>query len=86
MITEHTIKIRAVQWDGSDESWDAICELYNSKAFHRSYYLQNENYTITISLRYADTRLMRPGEWLVLNAVDTFYIYDDASFKKLTQP
>ena len=86
MITEHTIKIRAVQWDGSDASWDAICELYNSKTVHRSYYLENENDTITISLRYADTRLMRPGEWLILTRLNMFEIYDDASFKKLTQP
>lgn len=85
LIQKFTTQIRAVQWDGSDASWNAILELRAERPRTASYYIELEKGTIWIQLAFAETKMLRPGDWLVLDTLGWFHVYGNDAFQMLTK-
>lgn len=84
-IQTFTIQIRAVQWDGSDEAWHAIYELYKSCVSKDLWDITNEFPKMYIMARLSrdETMILRTSDWLVVDATNRMHVYEDESFKRL---
>lgn len=79
MTQTHKTTIRAVQWDGSDDAWQAIKTLMGLNA------ARHDGGFIAITVAFAQVQYMRVNDFAVIDALGRREVMSEDDFQKLIE-